>query len=139
MAPASEPVSDATETFRVMKKRKSPTGTAAIKTFGARTTVTPRAVATPLPPRKPIYGEVMCPRKAANPAAQATSSEMDLRARKAGKAPLKTSSIMVRIPARGPAVLVTLVAPMFPLPTFRTSIPLDMEAIMYPKGMLPMK
>ncbi len=56
-----------------------------------------------------------------------------------GIAPFNISSISVISPAKGPAALATLVAPILPLPTFLGSSPLNSFDTIIPKGIDPMK
>ena len=85
---------------------------------------TPNPVATPLPPRKRRNTGKTFPATAANAAAPDTHGAAPSdRARTTGSSPLARSPASVRTPRRLPAVRATLVAPMFPFPSARTSTP----------------
>src|SRR6267154_3277513 len=105
---------------------------------GARASVTPRPVATPLPPRKRSQTGKQWPTTAATPQAAPRDDESaDFEAKKAGKKPFRASSSSVETAAVRPAARATLVAPMFPDPIARTSRPEASFAMKRPNGIEP--
>ena len=118
------PASEATDTMRVAAHVAAKTRTDGIVAAGASTRQLPSAVATPFPPEKRRKTEKIWPRGAARTAAGTEIALVpNARASATATAPLPTSAMSVTSPAVFPAARVTFVAPMFPLPTARTSIP----------------
>jgi len=83
----------------------------------------PAPVATPLPPLKESHTGYMCPVTAITAAAAAAVGPAMRRASHVASEPLRKSSAKAVRPAARPALRMTFVAPTFPLPTVRTSIP----------------
>src|SRR5437660_8998826 len=103
---------------------------------GASASETPKPVATPLPPRNLSQTGKQCPRTA--PTAQAVGSQAaSPRARATGTKPFRASRASVAAAALFPAARATLVAPMFPEPTVRTSLPEVARAMSRPNGIDP--
>ena len=93
---------------------------------------TPAEVATPFPPRKRSQTGKVWPRMQASPPAIPTSSwygppgliaAAKAKAIRTAANPFKASRAKTRYPHRLPRTRSTLVAPIFPLPCFRMSIP----------------
>ena len=117
---------------------------AMIVSIGIRIIITPRAVLTPFPPLNRKKTGKICPMIAANPDNSLTYSAFirtveRVLARMTAAAPLPTSNISARMPANGPATRHTLVAPMFPDPTPRTSLTPNSRATIRPNGIDPSK
>ena len=99
---------------------------------------TPPVVATIFPPRaKPRKSGRQCPIIAATPARTPTRSPPSQSPSSAAAAPLAMSSSATAIPNLNPSVRQTLVAPGFPLPSVRMSMPRSKRGSQYPHGMLP--
>src|ERR1700737_3663960 len=107
---------------------------------------TPRPVATPLPPRNPSQTGKQWPSTAATAQAAARASWLangagsaSVRDQSTGARPFTASRISVAAAAPLPAARATLVAPMLPEPTARTSFPVFARAIKRPKGIDPQR
>jgi len=109
---------------------------------GASTRREPRVVATPLPPLNPSHGLNTCPRTDATAARDAistisgTAPRTSILTRYTGSAPLTASMIIPAIPAGLPQIRARLVAPEFPEPDIRISVPMSRPMI-HDHGMEP--
>ena len=129
-------------TIRLVGSMRTQTAPPRMKTSGSTATMAPQPVETPLPPLKRRYSGKQCPRTAAEPATRRASSTSPSPAISGastytGNHPLRKSSANATTPHPLPRARMVLVAPMLPLPTSRTSIPLRTLARSSPKGMLP--
>ena len=111
---------------------------------GAMASITPKAVATPLPPLNREKTVQLCPEIAAapsrtlnNPLLIGTLTRCGIAA--TGANPLSMSMIRTIIPGIFPTTLNTFVAPMFPLPYSLMSIPLSNFPKTKPVGMEPIR
>ena len=131
--------SDASETMRPNTSASTKISTQVSVIQGSMTTNTPRVVATPLPPRKRRKTLKPLPMTAAM--AETTTHH--------GSSPSRVGTITAATPFRGsismtasaghgPTERRTLVAPMFPEPAVRMSMP-RMRATISPVGMAPTK
>src|ERR1043166_8868073 len=101
----------------------------------------PSPVATPLPPLNRKKTEKQCPAMAAKAAVPITAGLLWLsrEAIATDAQPFPASRISVAAPATYPADRRTLVAPVFPLPVKRISLPRLQRYIKNPKGIEPSK
>ena len=84
--------------------------------------MTPMVVATPLPPRNPNQGDVMCPITAARPATSPRLGSPQMVNASAGRSPFSTSITPTTTPMRTPITRAALVAPGLPEPDPRRSM-----------------
>ena len=120
---------EAKDTYPVVKKTPSQNKDTIKADLKDKAYKTPIAVATPLPPLNFKNIEKQCPNTATN-ANIATYLVSNIYLEKyTGRNPFKESSINTRIPAFLPTTLVTLVAPILPLPSFLTSFPKSLPTI----------
>ena len=132
------PAIDPTLEIRSSLYRRSQTAAPQAAASGESASATPSPVATPLPPRKPSHTGKQWPITAPTPHAAAAQGSARVRsASSAGRKPLRASSSSVTSAAVRPAARATLVAPMFPDPTVRTSLPEAMRATSRPNGAEP--
>lgn len=115
--------------FEIINTAKNTTSTHAL-VIGVKQITTPNNVATPFPPLNPAKTGKTCPTNAATPKPNCkltnwslSNANGDKNANKTAKAPLIISIVKTGIPAFLPNTLKVLVAPAFPLPNSRTSIP----------------
>jgi hypothetical protein len=86
--------------------------------------IVPAPTATPFPPLKPRKSGYMCPTTAAAAASTQTSSLSEtLRAMRTAATPFPMSSAITSTPILRPRTRITFVAPVFPEPARRRSIP----------------
>lgn len=110
------------------------------KIIGLKAKSTPKPVAAPLPPLNFTKSDKECPTMAIAPIKICKNdfSGNKTMVNKTGKKPFKPSKKKTKIAHFMPKALKTLVAPMFPEPTFLKSIPLIL-ATTKPKGTEPKK
>src|SRR5512146_1647654 len=118
-------ITELSDTYPVSHRMPPHTGSAIATARGAKARNIPSAVATPFPPRNPMYGENTWPSTAAIPSATAPHGPIPAhRANRAtGTAPLAMSTSATGIAQRHPRTRYTLVAPRLRLPCSRRSIP----------------
>ena len=120
-------VVELTETNLVRSKTMQNTPNAHKVGTGANPEKTPQDVSTPFPPFPFRKIDQLWPQIAESPAKIATHSERPrYRARKGKRKPFPVSKIKVGRPYFQPAVLKTLVNPIFPEPTFLMSVPFNL-------------
>ena len=125
-------------TKRVSHMQKIATAATPSPASGSSTAMTPKLVATPLPPRNPRKGLKLCPTTAATPHSAATgSSRCRARAMTTASTPLRMSKIATASAGPLPSERSTLVAPLLPLPTCRISTPRE-RATQAAAGTAPM-
>jgi hypothetical protein len=129
-------ISAASDEYRHIKRAAIHAAMHITAMTGWITSSTPRLVATPFPPLKSMKTGKSCPSTAAPAARSAASGPASLRARYAAKLPFSTSPIRVSAPAPLPITRAAFVAPMFPLPAARRSIPFAFATIS-PNGTQP--
>ena len=120
---------EATATYRVLKKKIIHTTTATPRAAGSSARMAPAEVATPLPPLKPSQNVKLCPNtlpSAASSIGHVGSWAVQVhhsRAATTGSNPFSTSMANTGMPIFFPSTRITLVAPIFPLPCWRISMP----------------
>src|ERR1043166_2889362 len=126
---------EATETYRVNANTATQSPKMISSAPGTSARRKPAEVAIPLPPLKWSQHVKLCPRIAPRPAQIRNHSragpsvsmpnhvETNVASNTTAIQPFKTSTTSTRKPAALPNDLETLVAPIFPLPTLRISIP----------------
>ena len=112
------------------------------KSFQSNMSHTPKVVATPFPPLNFNQTDRVCPKIGKSPDKRIQSLVSEL-SKKAvivtAKEPFEKSRRKVAIPADFPAIRITFVIPIFPLPNDLTSYPQKILLINNPKGMDPNK
>ena len=119
----SAPDTDASPTrfvTRTTAQNTTSTGTAQI---GCTARTAPSEVATPLPPRPRSHGEVTWPSTAAKPATMAATGAPSSSKAITGRKPLRMSRTATSTPTGQPNARPALVAPGFPEPIARRSVP----------------
>ena len=102
---------------------------------GANTNIAPAAVATPFPPLNDIYADQQWPVNAATAVAPVNKSLCHIScANNVGTRPFNRSVINVARPSSRDKTLVTLEAPMFPLPCLVMSVSANSVDIIRPDG-----